>query len=234
VVDNSLIDLLAGGLFGVMASLLGVGLTYYFTVQTRNQQAIEAVVLFGAQLFQGFEDILLHVSDNQDKLARIKAGNWNANPPKTRVELQTILNDALQAFPLPLPEMKRKATDTPFAMQLEYNLALTKQRITELNKKADGLRSTKDPTDEEISEFLALAQDWIDPTVIEDVTVLVAGNMFEAVYLVRGSLFVEWRRRRQQEKMRQSVKEDLEIHKKARQETRNRAAAFEKSLSGIK
>jgi hypothetical protein len=119
-------------------------------------------------------------------------------------------------------------------MQLEYNLALTKQRITELNKKADGLRSTKDPTDEEISEFLALAQDWIDPTVIEDVTVLVAGNMFEAVYLVRGSLFVEWRRRRQQEKMRQSVKEDLEIHKKARQETRNRAAAFEKSLSGIK
>ena len=232
---NDLTETLIGFL-GILGALLGSALTFYYTQLRRSQEMAQNVAFFGVQILATFQDLLEHVVIHEQELKPIYSESWESNAPKNKAELDLVLNKALAAFPLPLPQLfvapSNEMTE-PYSVLLRLNLRDTQEWIGDLNKKAGELRNPKNRTNEWVSEFMGKAQAFIKPQFVEQAAVTVYGNVLDSVWYAKGETLKEGKKRKEEEKVRKGIQEDLQYHLHVSNVIQSEIARFEARIEKI-
>ena len=222
------------GLLGILGALLGSAFTFYYTQLRRSQEMAQNVAFFGVQVLATFQDLLEHVAKHEQELRPIYSESWESSTPSNKAELNSVLDKALAAFPLPLPELfvppPNELTE-PYSVLLRLNLRDTQEWIEDLNKKAGEMANPENRTTERVSEFMGRAQLFIKPQFVEQAAVTVYGNVLDSVWYARGDILKEGKKRKEQEKMRKGIREDLQHELDVWKAVQSETALFEARIA---
>jgi hypothetical protein len=186
--DVSLADaydvlVLFGGILGVV---VGSYLQFEYSELSRKRAALNTVAVVGLQVLASMQDLMIHVGRNEDKLEPIVAETWEKNVPKTRQELNAILDSALEAFPLPMPAEATASVEEPYSLVVRMNLKDVRQIVEDINKSAEVIRSPASRDDKTVAAFLGRVQWFSTPENVKAVLVSIYGNMIDAVWSAAG------------------------------------------------
>ncbi len=110
--------------------------------------------------------LLTHRAANEAKLSPIVAENLGTRPPKTFAEFKSALNQALEAFPFPLPGGNWTDQDFLHGFGINASTRLLRTEVIRINNSASKLKQKDQQSREEVAEFLSEATLLVDPSIL--------------------------------------------------------------------
>lgn len=219
---------------GIVGVVLGSYFTYYFQDMGRRQNTAETVLRIGSEVLFSLQDLQLHVGMNENKLERVEVENWARQTPKTRAELNLVLDNTLEAFPFPLPEVPTSSIEEPYSVVVKENIRSARKLIQELNESAGKLRTPMGRTDENIASFLGRLQIFRNVEMVTAAIVAIEGNLYEALFFAKGTKLGKRKKQKLLRNAREAIREDYESKIHVLRVTEESKSHFAETLKDIK